>query len=220
MKHLLWTCCIKFNRLLNAFRHLYSSIKLSLPFSLGTSENASWVFLMQRPIVEANPKFLFDFNVWPHWHMTTHPKHNKLLSQLSTIHCFLWGLFFKDIKALVFQVQGQSHQDCSFKHSKQKSYSVCGVSVKAFMSLQAFISHIQTFILSPERDHVAPLPSWPTGGQREPLHKSQLYKNTGRRSSWELTLPGQPQTVNYRGLTWFQRSPGTSNSETDLLAPL
>lgn len=61
----------------------------------------------------------------------------------------------------------------------------------------------------------APRPSWPAGGQRERLNKSRLHKKRkkgpGRRSSWELTLPGQPQTVHYRGLTWFLRSPGTSN---------
>lgn len=75
-------------------------------------------------------------------------------------------------------------------------------------------------ILCSEEHPAAPLPSWPAGGQREQLYKSWLYKNTARRSSWELTLPRQPQTVNYRELTWFLRSLGTSNSQTGSIKPL
>ena len=66
----------------------------------------------------------------------------------------------------------------------------------------------------PEEGHAAaPLPSWPARGQQEQLYKSWLYKKkwkiSGRSSSWELTPPRQPQTVNYRGgLTWFLRFPG------------
>lgn len=87
----------------------------------------------------------------------------------------------------------------------------CVWSVSNNVPLSPGITH--TLMLSPEEGHAALLPSWPAGGQREQLYKSWLYKNTGRRSSWELILPRQPQTVNYKGLTWFLRSPGTSNSQ-------
>lgn len=86
-------------------------------------------------------------------------------------------------------------------------------------SLSPVIYLLHTLIVCPEEGHAALLPSWPAGGQREQLYKSWLYKNTGRRSSWELTLPRQPQTVNYRELTWFLCSPGTSNSQTGSIKP-